>query len=75
MMAEESEPPGGSGVSPRGPASGPEGPGRRTEGDRFAERRALRAADAGEGALIRRAEAAEATVQTLERHVPEGEEK
>ena len=43
--------------------------GRKVEGDLLAERRALRAAEAGEGALVRRAEAAEATVETLERHV------
>src|SRR5258708_15082028 len=39
------------------------------EGDLLAERRARRAAESGEAALTRRAEAAEATVQTLERHV------
>jgi hypothetical protein len=44
-------------------------PPRRSEGDLLAERRARRAAETGEGALTRRAEAAEATVQTLERHV------
>ncbi len=48
---------------------GPEGRGRRSEGDLFTERRARRAAESGEIALTRRAEAAEATVQTLERHV------
>jgi chromosome segregation ATPase len=42
---------------------------RRGEGDLFSERRARRAAESGELALARRAEAAEATVQTLERHV------
>jgi hypothetical protein len=41
----------------------------RSEGDLLAERRARRAAESGEAALTRRAEAAEATVQTLERHV------
>ena len=41
----------------------------RNEGDLFSERRARRAAESGEAALTRRAEAAEATVQTLERHV------
>lgn len=41
----------------------------RSEGDLLAERRARRAAESGELALTRRAEAAEATVQTLERHV------
>jgi chromosome segregation ATPase len=45
------------------------GPPRRGEGDLFAERRARRAAESGEAALTRRAEAAEATLQTLERHV------
>lgn len=44
-------------------------PPRRSEGDLLAERRARRAADTGEAALTRRAEAAEATVETLERHV------
>ncbi len=58
-MAEGNETPGGE-------------PGRsssRSEGDLLAERRARRAAESGEVALTRRAEAAEATVQTLERHV------
>jgi len=50
------------------PGRGPDGPGRR-EGDLLSERRARRAAESGEVALTRRAEAAEATVQTLERHV------
>src|SRR5271154_4221843 len=59
MMAEENEPPGGESGLP---------PGRR-EGDLLAERRARRAVEGGEQALIRRAEAAEATVHTLERHV------
>jgi chromosome segregation ATPase len=63
MMAEGSETPNGE------PGSGPEGRARRGEGDLFAERRARRAAESGEIALTRRAEAAEATVQTLERHV------
>jgi len=58
-MAEGNETPGGE--------SGPAG--RRSEGDLFSERRARRAAESGEVALTRRAEAAEATVQTLERHV------
>jgi hypothetical protein len=39
------------------------------ESDFLAERRARRATDTGEAALLRRAEAAEATVQTLESHV------
>jgi ribonuclease E len=56
------------GKSGRG-AGGPELPGRRSEGDLLAERRARRAAESGEVILTRRAEAAEATVQTLERHV------
>ena len=58
-MAEGNETPGGESA----PA------GRRSEGDLFSERRARRAAESGEVALTRRAEAAEATVQTLERHV------
>jgi len=62
-MAEENETPGAR------PGQGPEGAGRRPEGDLFAERRARRAAESGEIALTRRAEAAEATVQTLEIHV------
>ena len=52
-----------------GEPGGGEGRGRRGEGDLLAERRARRAAESGEAALTRRAEAAEATVQTLERHV------
>jgi hypothetical protein len=62
-MAEESETPNG------GQGGGAEGRARRGEGDLFSERRARRAAESGEAALTRRAEAAEATVQTLERHV------
>jgi hypothetical protein len=62
-MAEGSETPNGE------QGSGPEGRPRRSEGDLLAERRARRAAESGEIALTRRAEAAEATVQTLERHV------
>jgi DNA repair exonuclease SbcCD ATPase subunit len=62
-MAEGSETPNGE------TGNGPEGRARRSEGDLFAERRARRAAESGEVALTRRAEAAEATVQTLERHV------
>ncbi len=62
-MAEGSETPNGE------QGSGPEGRSRRGEGDLFAERRARRAAESGEVALTRRAEAAEATLQTLERHV------
>jgi hypothetical protein len=56
VMAEETNTPGG-------------GPPRRGEGDLLAERRARRAAEAGEHALTRRAEVAEATVRTLETHV------
>jgi chromosome segregation ATPase len=55
-MAEGNETPGGE-------------PPRRTEGDLLAERRARRASETGDDALTRRAEAAEATVQTLETHV------
>ncbi|MHB8241496.1 MAG: hypothetical protein ACYDHN_05845 [Solirubrobacteraceae bacterium] len=51
------------------PGRGPGGPERRSETDLLAERRARRAAESGEVILTRRAEAAEATVQTLERHV------
>jgi len=54
-MVEESETPG-------------EG-GRMGESDFLAERRARRATETGEAALLRRAEAAEATVKTLESHV------
>lgn len=54
-MVEESENPG----------SGP----RMGESDFLAERRARRATETGEAALLRRAEAAEATVKTLESHV------
>jgi chromosome segregation ATPase len=63
VMAEGNETPNGE------QGSGPEGRPRRSEGDLLAERRARRAAESGEVALTRRAEAAEATVQTLERHV------
>jgi chromosome segregation ATPase len=63
MMADGSETPNGE------QGTGPEGRARRSEGDLLAERRARRLADSGEAALARRAEAAEATVQTLERHV------
>jgi hypothetical protein len=55
-MAEGNETPGGE-------------PPRRSEGDLLAERRARRAAETGEAALTRRADAAEATVLTLETHV------
>ena len=48
---------------PRGGQSPP------SDRDLLAERRARRAAESGESALMRRAEAAEATVKTLEAHV------
>jgi hypothetical protein len=48
---------------------GAAGGGRATEGDLLAERRARRAAESGDTSLLRRAETAEATVQTLETHV------
>jgi hypothetical protein len=65
---------GGAGLGPEGKTerrSGAPPPtaGVRTEGDLLAERRARRAADSPESAMIRRAEAAEATVQSLETHV------
>ncbi len=69
-MAEGSETPGspsGSGAPSGG--LGPEGRGRGSEGDLLAERRARRAVESGDAGLIRRAEAAEATVRTLEAHV------
>jgi chromosome segregation ATPase len=49
--------------------SGGEPGGRGADGDLLAERRARRAAESGDTALVRRAETAEATVQTLETHV------
>src|SRR3954452_5061869 len=49
------------------PDAGP--PGRMGESDFLAERRARRATESGEAALLRRAETAEATVQSLETHV------
>jgi chaperonin cofactor prefoldin len=49
---------------PRGGATQPP-----SERDLLAERRARRAAESGESALLRRAEMAEATVKTLEGHV------
>src|SRR3979490_2700040 len=66
-MAEGSETGGG------GPGAAPPGGGmgagsRRGEGDLLAERRARRAMDSAEHLLTRRAEAAEATVRTLEAH-------
>jgi hypothetical protein len=57
----------GRGAQPGG--FGAEGSARRSEGDLLAERRARRSTESGDAALVRRAEAAEATVQTLERHV------
>jgi hypothetical protein len=45
------------------------GAGRATKGDLLAERRARRAAESGDASILRRAETAEATVQTLEAHV------
>jgi hypothetical protein len=48
------------------PRGGPTPP---SERDLLAERRARRAAESGENALLRRAETAEATVKTLEGHV------
>ena len=69
-MAEGSETPGGSsGSGAQSGGLGPEARGRRREGDLLAERRARRAVESGDAALIRRAEAAEATVRTLEAHV------
>jgi hypothetical protein len=56
-------------------SSGGGEPPRRGEGDFFSERRARRAVEAGETALLRRAEAAEATVHTLERHVASLQER
>jgi hypothetical protein len=62
VIAEGNETPGGE------PGAG-EGRSRRSEGDLLAERRARRAAESGEHSLTLRAEAAEATVRTLEAHV------
>jgi predicted nucleic acid-binding Zn-ribbon protein len=69
VAVEENDAPGGppGGGMPTG--RGPEGRGRAGDGDLLAERRARRAAESGEHALLRRAEAAEATVRTLESHV------
>lgn len=63
MIAEGNETPGGES------GGAPEGRGRPSESDLFTERRARRAAESGEHALTLRAEAAEATVRTLETHV------
>ena len=69
-MAEGGETSGG-GLGPDPPAGGapPEGSFRRGEADLLAERRARRSAGSGEQVLERRADAAEATVRTLEAHV------
>jgi hypothetical protein len=70
VVAEGSETPGsgqGRGGEPEGLGSG--GFSRRNEGDLLAERRARRAAESGKDALIRRAEVAEATMETLQVHV------
>jgi hypothetical protein len=61
VIAEGNETPGGDHPDRR-PVGG-------SEGDLLAERRARRASETGEAAITRRAEAAEATVQTLEVHV------
>jgi hypothetical protein len=63
VIAEGNETPGSES------GGGVEGRGRRSEGDLLAERRVRRAAESGEHALTLRAEAAEATVRTLETHV------
>lgn len=63
MIAEGNETPGGDS------GSAAEGRGRRSEGDLLAERRARRTVESGEHALTLRAEAAEATVRTLETHL------
>lgn len=70
MIVEENETPGEDSPAGSQPGGlGSEGRGRRSEGDLLAERRARRAAESGEHALTLRAEAAEATVRTLETHV------
>jgi hypothetical protein len=61
MIAEGNETPGGEHADRRSVGG--------SEGDLLAERRARRASETGEAALTRRADAAEATVQTLEVHV------
>jgi hypothetical protein len=66
VIAEGNETP----QTPRGEQpGGSEGRGWRGEGDLLAERRARRAAEAPEHLLTLRAEAAEATVRTLESHL------
>jgi chromosome segregation ATPase len=72
VVAEESGTPSGEsggGADTQPQALDPEGRPRRSEGDLLAERRARRAAESGKDALIRRAEVAEATMQTLQDHV------
>jgi len=69
VIPEGNETPQGPRGEPPPGAPGPEGRGRRGEGDLLAERRARRAAEAPEHVLTLRAEAAEATVRTLESHL------
>jgi hypothetical protein len=68
VIAEGNDTPGGEGAEP-GERAEVGQRGRRSEGDLLAERRARRAIESGEHALTLRAEAAEATVRTLETHV------
>jgi hypothetical protein len=65
-IAEGTPPPPSSSLPPSVPGGGAPRP---DEPDLLAERRARRAGEPGEQALLRRAEAAEATVRTLEAHV------
>lgn len=65
-MIAEGTPPSSSSPQPAVPGGGPPRP---DEPDLLAERRARRAAETGEHALLLRAEAAEATVKTLESHI------
>jgi DNA repair exonuclease SbcCD ATPase subunit len=69
VIAEGNETPAGPQGEPPTGSGGSEGRGWRGEGDRLAERRARRAAEAPEHLLTLRAEAAEATVRTLESHL------
>jgi hypothetical protein len=69
VIAEGDEEPMGEQASSQSGGLGGEARLRRGEGDLLAERRARRAAESGEHALMLRAEAAEATVRTLETHV------
>jgi len=69
VVAEDSETPGGEPGRGSSEGIGFGGLGRRGEGDLLAERRARRAAESGKDALLHRAEAAEATMQTLQAHV------